>query len=48
MKIWRTGKTTAFLAGFTSLSLATGTIWAGQVGLVIALGLAIAMSSGIW
>ena len=48
MKIWNTFKTTILLAALTGLLLAAGSALAGQMGLIIAFFLAVAMNMGAW
>ena len=48
MKIWTTFKTTIMLAALTGLLLAAGSALAGQLGLIIAFFLAVAMNMGAW
>jgi heat shock protein HtpX len=48
MKLWNTFKTTILLAGLTGLLLAIGSSVGGQLGLIIAFALAIAMNMGAW
>jgi heat shock protein HtpX len=48
VKLWNTFKATVLLAALTGLLVVTGSALGGQVGMVIAFGLAIAMNMGAW
>lgn len=48
MKIWNTFKTTVLLAGLTGLLIFIGSALGGQIGMIIAFTLAIAMNMGAW
>lgn len=48
MHIWNTLKTTIFLAILTGLFLAVGSALGGQVGMIIALALGVAINMGAW
>lgn len=48
MKIWNTFKATILLAVLTGLLVVTGSALGGQVGMVIAFGLAVVMNMGAW
>lgn len=48
MQIWNTFKTTILLAGLTALFIVIGGALGGQVGMIIALVIAVAMNMGAW
>ncbi|HMQ51198.1 MAG TPA: zinc metalloprotease HtpX [Anaerolineae bacterium] len=48
MQIWNTFKTTILLAALTGLFVVIGSAIGGQMGLIIAFGLAVAMNMGAW
>jgi heat shock protein HtpX len=48
MRIWNTFKTTILLAGLTALFIVIGGALGGQVGMIIALVIAVAMNMGAW
>lgn len=48
MQIWNTFKTTILLAGLTALFIVIGGALGGQVGMIIALIIAVAMNMGAW
>ncbi len=48
MQIWNTVKATVLLASLTGLLIVTGSMIGGQMGMMIAFGLAIVMNMGAW